>query len=189
MPPAPACGKRDPIRLPHVHYSCTTWQNERQQRLSRICRALNRGQAAGRPLRKMLAIRARWWKGRTYTSDPARPIQFSRVTLDRVYRRWKASGGGPEALVLKYVAPIKLRPSQALAFGQLCIHSDARSFADAYARLPRPRATVFAYRLALGAKLLRLIVRLFAARRLADFRQRLARVAVNKLTNGKAAGK
>ncbi len=179
-PPAPARGRRVP--LSRAHFSTANWQQERSKRLSRICRALDRGLAAGKPLRKLLAIRARWWKGRTYSSDSARPIQFSRVTLGRVYRVWRASGGDPAALALKYKAPVKLHPSQALAFGRLCIHSDARSFAEAYGRLPRPRATVYAYRLRLGGKLLRRILNLFSARRLVDVRQRKARAAVNKLT-------
>jgi hypothetical protein len=74
---------------------------------------------------------------------------------------------------------VKLRKSHVLDFARACINTPSRSFAEAYGRLPRPRATVFAYRLHLGPKLLRRITRLFAARRTVDVRCRWARAAVN----------
>jgi hypothetical protein len=104
--------------------------------------------------------------------------------LGHLYRRWKASGGNPAALALNYRAPVKVRKGHALDFARVCVNAPVRSFADAYARLPQPRATVFAYRLALGDKLLRQIVRLFAARRMVELRARNARSAVNWFAKG-----
>ena len=176
-PPATACERYVP--LSHVHYSSTAWQRERLQRLSRICRCLDRGRAAGKRLGRMLRLHAWRWKDRNYTSDSGRRIQFSRVTLGRVYRCWRASGGDPAALALHYVAPVKIHKTQVQDFARACINSGARSFAEAYGRLPMPKATVYAYRLKLGPKLLRRVVKLFSARRLEAVRTRLARAAVN----------
>ena len=162
-----------------IHFSATGWQRERALRLNRICVCLDKGRAEGKTIRRMLRLSARRWKGRHYTSAPALPIRFSCITLDRVYRHWRANGRNPDSLVIRYRPPIKLRKSHALIFAGVCINSDARSFAEAYGRLPRPRATVFAYSLAFRPKLLRRIVRLFAARRLVDCRARAARAVVN----------
>jgi hypothetical protein len=76
---------------------------------------------------------------------------------------------------------VKLRKGHVGQFAAICINSDARSFAEAYGRLPRPRATVYGYRLGLGTSLLRRVVNLFAARRLVDVRTRKARTIVNTL--------
>jgi hypothetical protein len=145
---------------------------------------MDRGQAGGKRLHEMLVWFTWRWKGRHYASDPKRRIRLGYGTLKRLYRRWKASGGNPAALALNYRAPVKVRQGHALDFARVCVNTPVRSFADAYARLPRPRATVFAYRLALGDKLLRRIVRLFAARRLVEFRARKARAAVNWFAKG-----
>jgi hypothetical protein len=118
------------------------------------------------------------WKGRYYKSNPTRRMQFGYGTLRRIYYRWKHGGRTPDALALHYWAPVKIPPELALDFAQTCISSDARSFAEAYGRLPEPLATVYGYRLALGATLRGRIVRLFAARRLVDVRTRKARAAV-----------
>src|SRR5208282_6518837 len=117
--------------------------------------------------------------GRKYTSAPGHPIRFSRATLRRLYRRWCAAGRNPSALALHYGGALQIYPRHALEFARVCVNSPVGSFAAAYGRLPnRPRATWFAYRLALPERLLRQIVRLFAARRLLDSRQRKAREAV-----------
>jgi hypothetical protein len=123
----------------------------------------------------------RRWRHRQYASAPARSIRFSFPTLVRIYYRWVKSGRVPQALALRYVAPVKLRKTQVLDFARLCINSDVRCLASAYGRLPQPLATVSGYRLALGTKPLRQMVRLFAARRLVDARTRKARAAVNIL--------
>ena len=156
------------------------WQRERIQRAARICRCIARGHAEGkRTLHKMFVCFTWVWKDRHYACDPSRRIRFGYGTLRRLYYRWKASGGDPAALAVNYRAPVKIRPGRALDFARLCINSDFRSFAEAYARLSRPVATVYGYRLALRPKLLRRIVRLFAARRLVEWRTRKARAAVN----------
>ena len=156
------------------------------QRLGRTYRAVDKGLAAGKRLCKMLRLHAWRWNGRRYTSEPARPVQFSYGTLMRMYGRWRASGGNPEALALRWRPPVKVRKGHALDFARVCINSPARSFPEAFGRLSRSRATIYAYRLALGAKLLRRIVRLFSARRLVDCRTRKARATLNNLATGGA---
>ena len=165
--------------LPRVQFSSAPWQRERVQRLARISRCLDRGRAKGKRLHEMLVWFAWKWKGRRYISEPGRRIQFSCGTLNRLYLRWRVSGGKTAALANRYRPPVKLRKSHVLDFARSCINTPSRSFAEAYGRLPRPRATVFAYRLHLGPKLLRRITRLFAARRTVDVRCRWARAAVN----------
>jgi hypothetical protein len=177
--PPPVTIRRRSIPLLRIHFSAATWQRERELRVARICRSLARGCAAGKSLRKML-VRFAWrWNGQRYRGEPRHRIRLARGTLGHLYRRWKASGGNSAALALNYRAPVKVRKGHALDFARVCANASVRSFADAYARLPRPRATVFAYRLALGDKLLRRIVMLFAARRLVESRARKARAAVN----------
>jgi hypothetical protein len=132
----------------------------------------------------MLRLRAWWWKRRHYTSEPARPVQFSYGNLMRLYGRWRASGGNPEALALHWRPPVKLRKSQVLAFAGVCINSDVRSFAEAFGRLPNPQASVFAYRLRLKPKMLLRILRVFAARRLLKCRERNARSVLNAFAQG-----
>lgn len=181
MPPDNARGEVAPASRA-IHYSAVEWLRERAARLNRICVCLEKGRADGKTIRRMLRRHAARWKGRYYTSAPARPIRFSCVTLGRVYRHWRANGRTPDSLVIRWHSPIKLRKSHALRFAHVCIISDVRSFAEAYGRLPRPRATVFAYRLAFRPKLLRRIVRLFTARRLVDCRARAARAVVNNFS-------
>jgi hypothetical protein len=178
LPPDNARGEVTPASRA-IHFSATDWIRERAARLNRICVCLDKGRAEGKTIRRMLRLHVWRWKGRHYTSAPARPIRFSCVTLGRVYRYWRANGRNPDSLVIRYRPPIKLRKSHALRFAGVCINSDARSFADAYGKMPRPRATVCAYRLAFRPKLLRRVVRLFAARRLVDCRARAARAVVN----------
>jgi hypothetical protein len=127
-PAAPARGSSVP-RLPRVQFSSAPWQRERVQRLARICRCLDRGCAAGKPLRKML-VRFAWkWNGRRYKGEPARRMRLAKATLRYLYRRWKASGGNPAALALNYRAPVKLRKGHVLDFARVCVNSDVRSFA------------------------------------------------------------
>jgi hypothetical protein len=183
-PPATTRGRNLPLL--RVHFSSSPWQRERELRVARICRSLDRGCAAGKPLRKML-VRFAWkWNGRRYRGEPSRRFRLAKGTLRNLYRHWKASGGDPASLALHYEAPVKVHKWHALDFARVCINSPSRSFAEAYARLPRPRATVYAYRLALGAKLLRRVVMLFATRRLVDGRMRKARAAVNGFATGGA---
>ena len=160
--------------------SFTTWQGERVNRLARIFRCIDRGRANGKRLHEMLVWFTWRWKGRRYKCDPARRIRFARGTLGHLYRRWKASGGNPAALALRYRAPVKIRPGLAFDFARLCIDSDVRTFTEAHGRIPRPVATFYAYRLALSASLRRRIVGLFAARRLVAVRTRKARAAANR---------
>lgn len=192
-PPPPAAQQRHPpvarrflsarARKPyHRHFACSPWQRERIQRLARICRALDKGRAAGKRLRGMFRFHVWRWKARCYTSAPLRRVQFSYATLNRAYYRWRASGGNPQALAHRWRPPVKLRKGQVLDFARACINSDVRSLFEAYGRLPRPRATVFAYRIRLKPKLLLRIVRLFAARRLVECRARNARAALNALS-------
>lgn len=181
-PPAPTRGRRCVPLLPRVHFLSTTWQTERERRLLRIFRCLDRGLALGKALHPMLVKHAWRWRGRRYRSQHGHPIRFSVSTLDRLYRVWCAGGRTPAALALRYRAPVKIHPRDALKFSRVCINSPVSSFEEAYGRLPnRPRGTWFAYRLALPEGLRRQMVRLFSARRLLDFRQRKARSAVNRV--------
>jgi hypothetical protein len=183
-PAAPARGSLCVPMLPRVQFSSAPWQRERVQRLARISRCLDRGCAAGKPLRKML-VRFAWkWNGRRYKGEPARRMRLAKATLRYLYRRWKASGGNPAALALNYRAPVKVRKGHALDFARVCVNSDVQSFTEAHGRLPRSRATWFAYRLALPAGLRQRVVRLFSARRLVDCRTRKARAAMHSFAKG-----
>jgi hypothetical protein len=176
----PSAHAREEVPTSRANFPPISWQRERVQRLARICRCLDRGRVNGKRLHEMLVWFAWRWKARTYKCDPTRKIRFSYVTLRRLYNQWRANAGNPGALALRYRAPVKLRRGHVQQFAGLCINSEARSFAEAYGKLPRPRATVYAYRLALGARPLRRVVKLFAARRLVDVRTRLARTAANR---------
>ena len=181
-PPAPARGSLYVPMLPRVQFSpslALPWQRERAQRLARIFRCMERGQAAGKRLHEMQVWFAWRWKGRHYKSDPARRIRFSRGTLGRLYRRWNVIGGNAAALALNYRAPRKLRPGLAEEFARVCINSDVRSFTEAHGRLPRPVASWYAYRLSLPPMLRGRVVGLFAARRLEACRAHKARAAAN----------
>ena len=178
--PKPPDEREERIPPPAQSISPKGWQRERLQRLARICRCLDRGQAGGKRLHEMLVWFTWRWKGRHYKSDPKRRIRLGYGTLKRLYRRWKASGGNPAALALNYRAPVKVRPGLAVEFARICVNSDVRSFTEAHGRLPRPVATWFAYRLSLPPMLRRRVVGLFAARRLADCRMRKARAAANR---------
>ena len=81
---------------------------------------------------------------------------------------------------------MKLRKGHVQQFAGVCVNSEARSLAEAFGRLPQPRATVYAYRLALCSPLRRRIMRLFAARRLVDARTRKARAAAEEICPGRA---
>lgn len=182
-PPVQARGDFLPIS-PRAHFPPRGWQRERVQRLARIFRCVDRGQAAGKRLHEMQVWFAWRWKGRHFKSDPARRIRFGRGTLEHLYRRWKASGGNPAALALNYRAPVKLRPGLAVEFARACLSSDVRSFTEAHGRLPRPVATWFAYRLSLPPMLRQRVVGLFAARRLEACRAHKARAAANRFARG-----
>ena len=177
-PPRP--GELMPLAHPGRHFRSWTWQDERIQRAARICRCMDRGLAKGKKLGPMMRLHAWRWKDRFYTSDPKRPTQFTAQTLRRIYCRWKGSGGNPAALGLRYRPPVKLRPGQAKEFAHACVDSGVTSFGSAYGRLPRPKATWFAYRLALGPTLVKRVVRLFAVRRAMVCRTREARAALNE---------
>jgi hypothetical protein len=170
------------VELPttRANISPTGWQRERVQRLARIFRCMDRGQAEGRRMHEMVVWFTWRWKRRLYKNDPSRSIRFGYGTLKRLYRRWKASGGNPAALALNYRAPVKVRQGLAVEFARICVNSDVRSFTEAHGRLPRPVATWFAYRLSLPPMMLRQVVALFAARRLVDCRWRKARTAANR---------
>ena len=176
----PSAHAREGVPTSRANFPQIGWQLERVQRLARICRCLDRGQANGKRLHEALVWFAWRWKARTYKCDPCRKIRFSYVTLRRLYNQWKANAGNPVALALRYRAPVKLRKGHVQQFAAICINSPSRSFAEAYGRLPRPRATVYAYRLALGARLLSRVVKLFAARRWVDVRTCKARTAANR---------
>jgi hypothetical protein len=187
LAPMPPDEREERIPPPAQSISTRGWQRERVQRLARIFRCLDRGQAKGRRLHERL-VRFAWkWNGRRYKGEPARRFRLAKGTLRNLYRRWKASGGNPASLALHYRAPVKLRPGLALDFARVCISSDVRSFTEAHGRLPRPVATWFAYRLALPASLRRRIVWLFAARRLVNCRALNGRAAVNAIAR-KGAG-
>ena len=107
-PSAPARGGHLPSL--RAHFAPAPWQVERQLRLARICRCLDRGCAARQataqdagPIR--MEVESDPLQGRT--QPPHAPCQ--EVLLGRLYRRWKASGGNPAALALNYRAPVKLR--------------------------------------------------------------------------------
>jgi hypothetical protein len=181
-PPRP--GELMPLAHPGRHFRSSNWQAERIQRAARICRCLNRGLAKGKKLGPMLQLHAWRWKDRCYTSDPKRKIQFTALTLRRMHCRWEAGGRNPEALALRYWAPVKIRRGQAVEFARACLRPEVSSFIEAHGRMPRPRATFWAYRLNLPAKLRGRIIKLFAARRLTAFRMRSAREAVNRFAGG-----
>lgn len=160
------------------------WKREYVYRAARIFRCMDRGQAGGKRLHEMLVWFTWRWKARHFKSDPKRRVQLGYGTLKRLYRRWKASGGNPASIALKYRAPVKLRKGHVLDFARVCVNSDVQSFTEAHGRLPRPRATWFAYRLALPAGLRQRVVRLFSARRLVDCRTRKARAAMHSFAKG-----
>jgi hypothetical protein len=139
---------------------------------------IQRGQKSGKRVHEQLVWFAWRWNGKAYHSDPSRCFRFSYATLNRLFYAWRK--GGESALALGYRAPVKIRQGQAVGFAQACLRPEVMGFIEAHARLPRPRATFYAYRLNLPPDLRRRCVRLFSARRLAAGRMLKLRAAVSR---------
>ena len=173
-PLAHARGRRIPLSRAHFSFSC--WQRERVQRLSRICRCLDRGQAAGKRLRRMVRLHAWRWRGRLYKCDPARAIHFRASTILRAYRMWRKGGSTPAALALHYWrGNRKVSVGQVVKLSKLCLAPETRSFSAAYRRLKTPGATESAYRYATPAPLRAALAALLAHRRRGQALERAAR--------------
>lgn len=167
-----------------LYHAC--WAKERAQRLHRVFLGAERRIARDQTLHQALKYFL-WWlwsEPRFYRCDRDRPFRLSRVRVVQLFRDWRKGGRRPEALALRYWAPVKLRPTAVADFGRLCITSGVKSFAEAYGRLPRMAATWSGYYYALPLPVRRRIIRLFAARRLALGREAKARAAVNDFTRG-----
>lgn len=161
---------------PGAHFSSATWQQERLQRLARICRCLDRGRANGKRLGKMLTRFAWIWKGRHYKCDPARSIRFRYSTLLRLYRAWRNGGRTPAALALHYrCGNQKVSATQATRLSKLCLAPETRSFSAAYRKLKAPGATESVYRYATPARLKAALAALLAHRRHEQVLERAAR--------------
>jgi hypothetical protein len=160
--------------LPRVQFSSAPWQRERVQRLARICRCLDRGQAAGKRLGKMLT-RFNWvWRKRYYKCEPARRIRFR--GLKGIYYQWKNGGRTPAALALHYWRwNRKASLSQVIELSKFCLAPETKSFSSAYRKLTAPGAVESAYRYATPARLRVALAELLAHRRHEQVLERAAR--------------
>ena len=160
--------------LPRATSSPRNWQRERVQRLARICRCLDRGQAAGKRLGKMLT-RFNWvWRKRYYKCEPARRIRFR--GLKGIYYQWKNGGRTPAALALHYWRGNRKAPmGQVIELANFCLAPGTKSFSAAYRKLATPGATESAYRYATPARLRVALAELLAHRRHDQVLERAAR--------------
>ena len=164
---------------PGRHFVSWTWQRERISRLARICRCVERGRIKGKRLHKMFILHAWRWKGRHYTSDPARPIHFSYGRLMDCYYIWRNAGEEPAALALQVrCRNPRIGASGVVELSKLCLALGTQSFSAAYRKLKVPGGTQGAYRYATPAELRRDLSALLAHRRREAF---LARVAERRL--------
>jgi hypothetical protein len=145
-------------------------------RLARICFCLERGQAAGKRLRKMARLHAWRWRGRHYKASPSQAIHFRASTILRVYRLWRKGGRTPAALALHYWrANRKASMGQVIELSKLCLAPDTKSFSAAYRKLATPGATHWAFRVATPARLRVALAALLAHRRHEQVLERAAR--------------
>ena len=151
-PPRPERGDAPP-HAPGRHFSSCNWEQERSARLRRMFHCIQRGHESGKRVHEQLVWFTWRWNGKAYHSDPSRSFRFSYATLSRLFYAWRKCG--ESALALGYRAPVKIRQGQTVGFAQACLRPEVRSFIDAHARLPRPRATFYAYRLNLPPDLRR----------------------------------
>ena len=142
------------------------WQRERMQRLARICRCLDRGQTAGKRLRRMVRFHAWRWRGRHYKAAPSRPIRFNAGTILRIYYAWRKGGRTPAALALHYWrGNRRASRCQVIELSKLCLLPETKSFSAAYRRLATPGAAESAYRRAMSARLQAALAALLAHHR------------------------
>jgi hypothetical protein len=159
-----------PCRRPE-YFKATrkSWQQERIQRLARICRCIDQGRARGKRIHKLLVLFTWRWRNRCYTVDPSRKIQFGYATLRRAYYKWKHSGGDPQALKLAYWsqsrrAPLAWTDTHKLVLASL--QRDVRSLRAAYRALKDPLGrTQDAWRHALPQEIRKTLVELHRTRR------------------------
>ena len=164
--PKPPDEREERIPPPAQLISPKGWQRERLQRLARICRCLDRGQAAGRQLGKMLTRFVWVWRDRHYTCEPARRIRFSYGTLRRLHYTWVNGGSTPDALTLGYSrGNRRASKCQVMELAKLCLARETPSFSAAYRKLKSPGVTESAYRHATPARLRAAVAALLAHRR------------------------
>jgi hypothetical protein len=158
------------------------WQRERVQRLARICRCIDAGQARGKRMHEMLVNHAWRWRARQYKSDPARPIRFRYSTLLRLYYTWRKGGRIPDALALHYWrGRPKATMGQVVELSKLCLAPETSSFSAAYRKLQAPGATECAFRYAMPARLKGAVAKLLAHRRRGQALEREARKVLEAL--------
>jgi hypothetical protein len=172
--------REERISPPAQSISPKGWQRERVQRLVRICRCLDRGQAAGKRLGKMLT-RFTWvWRKRCYKCEPARRIRFR--GLEGIYYPWKNGGRTPAALALHYWrGNRKASLSQVIELSKICLSPGTESFSGAYRKLAAAGATESAYRHATPARLRAAVAALLAHRRREQVLARVARRALKEV--------
>lgn len=85
-----------------VSKSIPAWQRERAERLHRICSSIAVRHAHGEKKRKLIQWFAWYWKDRFYRCEPARPLRFTKSTIERALRIWKRGGQVAAALVPQY---------------------------------------------------------------------------------------
>jgi hypothetical protein len=131
----------------------------------------------------MLVNHAWRWKGRCYSSDPARSIRFRYSTLRRLYYDWVNGGRVPEALALRYWrGNRKTSMGQVTELATLCLAPETRSFSAAYRKLVAPGMTESAYRYAMPARLRAALAKLLAHRRHEQALERAARQLLGELS-------
>lgn len=178
--PNPSQVKRHPVaRL--GSFSLKGWQHEREQRLARICRCIDRGRGQGKAIHKMLIKHAWRWKARTYKADTGRRIRFGYGTLRRCYYRWMRDGRTAAAVALRYgSANRKLPADQVLELARLCATPGVASFAAAWRQLRKPTATRSAFSHAMPPRVRKELAALCAARRRVEYLERRSHRAIDK---------
>jgi len=159
--------------------SIPPWQRERARRVQDICRRLDARVQRGEKLSPVTRRFARRWLGKTYASDPGRPVRFSAARIRSLYYQWRASDRSAAAILLHYKQPNRKLPADlVLAFVRVCLSDESiRSLAAGHAKLNQPPGSASSLYHALPADVGPRLIEILALRRKAKMLAgRLAKV-------------
>jgi hypothetical protein len=142
------------------------WQVERSRRLHRICKSIAARRAKGQKFKRAVYWFARYYRNRTYRTEPGRPARFTASSLRRWFYQWQKSGRTADALLLRYRSGRpKLSHEVTKRFIRAALLPNTTSFREAHGRMLPPIGSPSAFSHALGIREGKLVVKLFFLRR------------------------
>jgi len=121
----------------------TPRQREREQRLHRVCLAIELRRKKGASVVPCCKAFSKRWNGKPLRSEPGRLLRLSAKTLIRVYYQWRKGGKSPRSIRLRYglshtptVSSAQLR-----SFIKILFSKGTRSAAHAYKLFAQRRAS------------------------------------------------